>query len=223
MAADGPIFVINCNTFGSDALIVTSYSIQSLPLPDLLHRDVEQHMNAMSARLKGTLKNYSKRNKAMGKYLLWLWDAAVGQVFEHLQLHQPNLTRIWWIGVEKLSMPPFHAAGDHSPGSTKNTVIQAISCYIPSIKAMSYTRQKQLSLFPVPDHISPFAPGANEHLYSNRPRLLMVTMPTTAGKSALAGAGQPLRPRCVECEHRCGANSISFSLLDCRKPFRDAS
>ena len=193
MAADGPIVVINCNTFGSHALIVTSLSIQSLPLPDLLPNDVEQHMDAMSASLKGTVKNYNKRNRSMGKHLLWLWDVAVSPILKHLKLRQSNLTRIWWIGVGKLSMAPFHAAGDHSPGSTRNTISRAISCYIPSIKAMSYTRQKQLSLFPAPEHISSFASGANEHPDSNRPRLLMVTMPTTVGKSALAGAKQEVK------------------------------
>jgi CHAT domain-containing protein len=37
---------------------------------------------------------------------------------------------------------PFHAAGDHSPGSTENTFNYVISSYTPSIKALSYSRSR---------------------------------------------------------------------------------
>lgn len=41
---------------------------------------------------------------------------------------------------------PFHAAGDHSRNSTCNTLSRAISSYIPTIKALSYTRLKKLEI-----------------------------------------------------------------------------
>jgi hypothetical protein len=38
---------------------------------------------------------------------------------------------------------PFHVAGDHSPGLTKNTFNHAISLYALSIKALSYSRSRR--------------------------------------------------------------------------------
>lgn len=112
----------------------------------------------------------------MEKLLLWLWDVAVEPVFEKLRRvgvvdDGRGLPRIWWIGVGALAMAPFHAAGDHSPGSTRNTISQAISSYIPTIKGLSYARQKKLDLFSRPDS-----------------SLLLVTMSTTPGQKPLKGA-----------------------------------
>lgn len=112
----------------------------------------------------------------MGELLLWLWDVAVEPVLEELQFDAVddglgNLPRIWWIGVGALAMAPFHAAGDHSPGSTRNTLSRAISSYIPTIKALSYARQKKLDLFSKPNS-----------------SLLLVTMPTTPGHMPLKNA-----------------------------------
>ncbi|CUS06741.1 unnamed protein product, partial [Tuber aestivum] len=122
--------------------------------------------------------------------LLWLWKAAVGHVFDHLEgsgaitsdgVHEKNLKRIWWIGVGQLSMAPFHAAGDHSPGSTHNTISRAISTYIPTIKALSYARQKQLQLF-----------EESKILKKRDPRLLLVPMPETPGATKLPGVNKVL-------------------------------
>lgn len=62
-------------------------------------------------------------------------------------------------------------AGDHSPGSTRNTLNRAASSYISTIKALSYARQKKSKPFSGPNS-----------------RLLLVTMPTTPGKKPLKNA-----------------------------------
>lgn len=70
-------------------------------------------------------------------------------VFEDLgfiAVDDASLPRVWWIGVGILAQAPFHAAGDHSQHSTCNTLSRAISSYIPTIKALSYTRQKKLDI-----------------------------------------------------------------------------
>lgn len=78
-----------------------------------------------------------------------------------------GLPRIWWIGVGIASFLPFHAAGDHSPGSTENTFSRAISSYTPTIKALGYARER------------------TSRLSNQISKLLIVTMPTTPGKSPL--------------------------------------
>lgn len=176
MAGEGPIVIINSNQFRHDALIVTSSSIEAVPLPKLEYYDVKKRMRQLTRELvHGTRSSYPSRNEQMNKHLLWLWDAAVEPVFQKLGLSDAdvddNLPRIWWIGVGALAMAPFHAAGDHSTGSTRNTISRAISSYISTIKSLSYTRERELELLHSPDS-----------------RLLLVTMPTTPNHKPLKNA-----------------------------------
>jgi hypothetical protein len=61
----------------------------------------------------------------------------------HQELWLPNnLPRIWWIGVGIANYLPFHAAGNHSVGSTENTLHWAVSSYTPTIKALAHAREK---------------------------------------------------------------------------------
>lgn len=170
MAMEGPIVVLNSTVYRSDAIIVTNSCIKALALPGLQFGEVTERMRQMRELVGGKRSTYPLRNKQMGELLLWLWDTAVGPVLEELQLGNSNQTRIWWIGVGPLGMAPFHAAGDHSPGSTRNTLSRAISSYIPTIKALSYARQKELN-FGGPDS-----------------RLLLIAMPTTPTKRDLKNA-----------------------------------
>lgn len=85
----------------------------------------------------------------MDRYLLWLWEVAVEPVFEVLEfttVDDSKLPRVWWIGVGPLATAPFHAAGDHSRHSTRNTISLAISSYIPTVKSLLYAREKKLDL-----------------------------------------------------------------------------
>lgn len=172
MACEGPIVIFNSTAFRSDAIIVTSSAIESLALPNLHYSLVEENMGQIAKLTRGKRSTYHLRNKKMDELLLWLWNVAVEPVFSLLQLdtltNNKVLPRIWWIGVGKLAVAPFHAAGDHSPGSTRNTISKAISSYIPTIKALSYARQRKLEL-----------------LSEAGFRLLLVTMPTTPGQSPL--------------------------------------
>lgn len=175
IAEEGPIVILNCTEIRSDAIIVTNSAIKVLPLPGLESNDVNKRMEELNRKLiRGKSRTYPARNAGVESLLLWLWDAVVGPVLEELQL-QPavddsNLPRVWWIGVGSLSMAPFHAAGDHSPGSTRNTLCRAVSSYIPTIKALSYAREKKLGLL------------------SRNSRLLLVTMPKTPKNSPLSSA-----------------------------------
>lgn len=196
IGAEGPIVIFNTTEVRSDAIIVTGSDIKSLALPGLVFSEAENRMKELTLLVRGKRSTYPARNKEMRKILLWLWEVAVGPVFETLgfvAINDPapvsdsvptsdcKLPRVWWIGVGPLAMAPFHAAGDHSIGSTRNTLSHAISSYIPTIKALSYTREKRLEL-----------------LSNQDSRLLLVTMPTTPDTPAVptvpASPGTPAVP-----------------------------
>ncbi|CUS09063.1 unnamed protein product, partial [Tuber aestivum] len=200
MATNGPIVVFNSTIYRSDAIIVTTSAISSLELPKLSYEDTVSRMNQLASFGGVSFLKRRQDTKGMIDLLRWLWKAAVGPVFDHLEgsgaiisdgVHENNLKRIWWIGVGQLSMAPFHAAGDHSPGSIHNTISRAISTYIPTIKALSYARQKQLQLFEECD--ASFSAGRSKKakiLKQRNPRLLLVPMPETPGATKLPGVNK---------------------------------
>lgn len=180
MAKEGPIVILNCTDVRSDAIIVTTSATKLLPLPKLEFDEVTRRMEHLNRKLiRGKSRTYPLRNAGMEELLLWLWNVAIAPVCEELQLHptvnDSTLPRVWWIGVGPLSMAPFHAAGDHSPGSTQNTLCRAISSYIPTIKALSYAREMKLGLL------------------TKDSSLLLVTMPQTPKHSPLSSAYEEVR------------------------------
>ncbi|CUS09956.1 unnamed protein product, partial [Tuber aestivum] len=200
MATNGPIVVFNSSSYRSDAIIVTTSAITSLELPKLSYEETTRRMSQLASFGGGSPFKRGRDTREMKGLLLWLWDAAVGPVFDHLEgsgitpgvgVHEAHLRRIWWIGVGQLSMAPFHAAGDHSPGSTRNTLSRAISTYTPTIKALSYARQKQFQLFDKFD--SSFSEERSKKakiLKKRNPRLLLVPMPETPGAAKLPGVNE---------------------------------
>lgn len=168
VAAEGPIVIFNATEIRSDAIIITKVCIKSIRLGKMAYADVEQHMGNLPSLVRGKQSTYTSRNEKLEQFLLWLWDVAVEPVFDELMfgaVKDANLPRIWWIGVGALAMAPFHAAGDHSRRSTRNTFCRAISSYTPTIKALSYAREEKLELGP-------------------DSRLLLVAMPTTPDSSS---------------------------------------
>lgn len=186
MANNGPIVTFVSSHFRSDAIIVTSSSISALPLPDLLFDEIPNRLGPInkpskrsSKRSRKSLLESAEKNKKMREMLLWLWDVAVEPVLQELKLAGPTSnkdtkpTHIWWIGVGALSIAPFHAAGDHSSNSSRNTLNYAISSYTPTIKALSYARERKFGVVGKPGNIT---------------RLLLVTMPRTPGWGDLPDA-----------------------------------
>lgn len=150
-AGEGPIVIFNSTELRSDAIIVTRSGIKSLRLPGLARSDVVDRMGKLGRIVRGKRFTYVKRNLDLFEILLWLWDVAVEPVLDDQDLGPVadgcQYPRVWWIGVGPLAVAPFHAAGDHSTlSSTRNTLSRAISSYIPTLKALSYARQKKLEL-----------------------------------------------------------------------------
>jgi CHAT domain-containing protein len=143
------------------------------------------------------LEDYGRRNKAYRKFLVWLWRTCVEPVYEALkssqELQTQKLTRVWWIGSSLGTFMPFHAAGEHSKGSTENTFSWAISSYAVTLKTLMYARQRALQAM---------------SKIRSRPSLLMVSMPTTPDQNALGYVPE----ECIAV-HDAVQGSISFKSL----------
>lgn len=192
IAKDGPIVVFISTIIRSDAIIVTSSTIRSIPLPKLDYHEIPDRLGKIAELTKPTksLRKYISNNKQMLGLLSWLWDVAVGPVIQELRLvakpgaketdpahltakaeaEDTDLAHIWWIGVGRLCMAPFHAAGHYSLHSDpfQNALSYAISSYTPTIKALTYAREKDLSI-----------------TSDGEVKILLVTMPTTPGQKDL--------------------------------------
>lgn len=171
MAVDGAIIVVNTSQYRSDAVIVTKTTIKSITHPKLVFKEAIDWMKMLAQLPRGKRSTYRSRNADMERLLIWLWDVIVEPVLGELGLsrvkEESRLPRVWWIGVGPLARAPFHAAGDHSSGSIRNTLSLTISSYIPTIKALSYARQRKLDL--------------------TNARLLLINMPTTPDTPAIPG------------------------------------
>ena len=64
----------------------------------------------------------------------------MAEVEEVIDDSKASLPRVWWIGSGLATALPFHAAGEHQPGSTDNVLSKAISSYAPSMRFLSYSR-----------------------------------------------------------------------------------
>jgi CHAT domain-containing protein len=128
-----------------------------------------------------TPRNFGAKNMKMQEYLMWLWETIVRPVLAKLEI-KPRApvevkTKLHWIGVGPLGWAPFHAAGDHSPGSLENTMSYVISSYVPTLRSLAYVREQA-------------AQGSGG--LSRSPRMMLVTARETPGMAELEGIQEEL-------------------------------
>lgn len=163
--------MVNITDMRSDAIIVTTSGVESIALPGLtlsetvawIQQGLTEYKKDENSQVRG------KKNPPYREFLQWLWSTCVRTIVEIIYHNQmptlDNLPRIWWIGVGTASSLPFHAAGDHSIGSTENMFSWAISSYTPTIKARAHARGR---------------PSKTSEDRKAKPQLLVVAMmPTT--------------------------------------------
>jgi len=124
----------------SHAILVQSSGIRSVPLPQLAYSDAVKQVQEMKHIVKGSLRTFVTRNKAMRDLLLWVWESTVRPIFHSLGLLGESQNEcgphIVWIGVGILGGIPFHAAGDCAPKSDLNAMSRVVSSYVPTIRAL---------------------------------------------------------------------------------------
>ena len=147
LANQGPIVVINVSELRSDAFIVTENEIKLINLPCLSYKELKLRIDALeklgNGGRTGIVRFDNESNSTdmdPTEILLWLWDKAVHEIIDSAPLQASK--RIWWIVTGIASRVPFHAAGDHTQGSTDNVNTRAVSSYISSFAALRFARQQ---------------------------------------------------------------------------------
>lgn len=209
LAKPGPIVTFNITGVRSDAIIITSAGVKSIPLPALMFSVVEANARLIAEDLtKGTLETMHERSEKMKGILLWLWTCVVKPVLTELKLIPSNrelLPCVWWVTNGPMAQMPIHAAGDYfKQDSNDHTFQHVVSSYTPSIDALVYARE-------------------TSSIYSNQPnkRVLLVgiaTMP--AGETSGNIPGFQNQPKDVEeIIHTCATikrskNPSKYSILN---------
>lgn len=186
VAVHGHIVVFNVTKWRSDAIIVpkkSSIGVYSVPLPGLKYDELERFTPYVTGKEKivsGPSSTKAARNEKMRELLRYLWRQAVVPVLDSLKINrkQPSsadtLPRIWWVMSGLMSIFPLHAAGENwGEGSLENTASHVISSYIPTIKALKYARDKNVS-----------------NLSEKSQSFLIASMPETEGMRSLRVAGE---------------------------------
>lgn len=178
-AGHGPIVAFNVSRSRSDAFIVQPDGITNLNLPNLAPGELTGKVHVFYGALENstssaaTIAEKGAAQKAISNVLEWLWETVTGPVLEELGFRrtpEPGAAwpRVWWAPGGLLSLLPIHAAGYHRNRSSSDTVVdRVISTYTPTVRALSYARQRDV------------AAGADHNA-------LIVAMPTSPGLSSLA-------------------------------------
>jgi hypothetical protein len=177
-AQHGPVVVVNVSPYSSDAILLTSEEIISVPLPDLTLDDLIDKINSFRQALgiahdpQASVDRWEDAQDTLSAVLEWLWDAAARLILDELDyqrtpVHGTAWPRMWWVPSGLVGLLPLHAAGYHreppAPDSGRRTVMdRVISSYTPTVRALGYARERST------------ASAAAE-------RALIVAMPTTPG------------------------------------------
>ncbi len=164
IAASGPIVVVNCSPFGSDALIVTVDGIAVVALPALDAGEARERTETFLTALAAPGRENEGR---LAVVLSWLWDTIAEPVLTRLGISGPPppgepWPRVWWCVSGPLAFLPLHAAGHHvaripdgqpaaaGPASldappsaaTATAVIdRVVSSYTPTLRALDHARR----------------------------------------------------------------------------------
>lgn len=164
--------MVNFSDLRSNAIMVSTSLIQALHLPQLRSADLETWLRKGLSEFN--VSNEGEKNKEYINFLYCLWESCAEPIFQHLGFcpgfTPDELPRIWWIGTGVANSLPFHAAGDHSLASTRNTLSMAVSSYTLTLKALGYARERAMKVASISNHQS---------------QLLISSMPTAPGQVSL--------------------------------------
>jgi len=185
-ASEGPIVIVNATDIGSNAILVLPSGPQAIALTELTSQAPEAFQKALrrsGAIIERGLQRDIESDVQLEhstEFLSWLWSSCVKPVLQELACYDPapapdKIRRVWWIGTGAASSLPFHAACQYHNGhiaEAENCLDQTIPSYTPTIKALKNARKRSL---------------AEGKINSKDTSVLLVTMPTTPGQSALSG------------------------------------
>lgn len=186
LAAHGPIVILNITELRSDAILIYTDSLQSVPLPLAGEEKCRRTYNDLEQLLK-ILKGdntpqdqWDASDDSLHKILLWIWTAIVDPILKSLgifvhQRPESQKPRIWWVTSSWANRLPLHAAGDHRKAAATGEPCSVLdltnSSYIPTIRALQEARKRMEGLI--------------SQEVSNAAKALLVAMRTTADRRSL--------------------------------------
>jgi tetratricopeptide (TPR) repeat protein len=185
-AGEGPVVLVSVAELRSDALALDSEGVRVIGLPGLSPSAVDDRVNVFLDSLH-TAQDPAAEPAAraaaeskLSEVLAWLWDSVTGPVLDQLGFtgrpDAESWPHVFWCPSGSLAFLPLHAAGRHATrfDAVPVTVVdRVVSSTIPTIRALQQAQQ-----------------GIEPSLLGNRdrPRVLVVAMPSTPGEKNLPGA-----------------------------------
>lgn len=146
-ACEGPVIIVNVDSFRSDAIIVyPNRSSMVVPLAANLQKKVDQISHkldqvvstAREERYDSVASN--RRTADIITILRLLWGQICKTVVKQLLANGvPGQSRIWWCPTGALGLLPLHAAGPHTDGK-KNMSDIFVSSYAPTLSSLISAR-----------------------------------------------------------------------------------
>jgi tetratricopeptide (TPR) repeat protein len=170
-----PIVEINSTVTRSDVFIITGTAVTTIQLPSETYEKMESIARTLlgaGRQLRSLPLARSKTNEILRRDLKWLYEHVVSKVLEHLKISPRPLgptQRVIWVSNGAASFCPLHAADAFSTDKSKCTNAHVVSSYIPSLKALQFSRE---SLFDID------LQGHGE--------VLVVAMPKTKGQTKVS-------------------------------------
>ena len=165
-ARGGPVVTVNVSELGSDALLLSSAGLTTVPLPGLTPESVAAQVATLYDATHQRM-SVADAGDAVHEVLSWLWDHAAAPVLDALGPAAAGRPRLWWCPTGLLAFLPLHAAGHHR-GSGGDTVLdRVVPSYTPLVRTLL---RRSDSGRPVPEDP------------------LVVAMPRTPGWPDLPGA-----------------------------------
>jgi hypothetical protein len=194
-ATDAPIVYINGNEYQSDALVITSSDVYSVPLPLFSMAEIKKR-GAEVLWAMDALQQRGHESAAMDRFdgvMTWLWDVAARRILDSIDFSiymngRTGKPRVIWVTTGWMNLFPIHAASRYeqtSDPSLSPTCVHdlVMSTYTTSIKALGYARErvtalklKRLSLHP-----------------PLREKILLAAVQTTKGERDLDNAPKEVR------------------------------
>lgn len=137
VAVMAPIVIINVSRTRSDALIIETSGLKTIPLSRLHFADMRRYeMKAEASELDCTV-------------LEWLWDSVAEPVLEALGISgaptDAEWPRVRWIPTGAFAKFPLHAAEYHDESDHRSVLDRAISVYSFSLRSLVQNFQAQNS------------------------------------------------------------------------------
>ncbi|KAJ9634230.1 hypothetical protein H2199_009060 [Coniosporium tulheliwenetii] len=206
LAGDGVIAIVNITGFRSDAILITKFGMKAIHLPCLTSIELwEWEPRTLTVWNVPTI---GEKNTRYRKFQSWLWSKCVGPIMEAIENSglQQLPVQVCWIGSGAASILPFHAADgsaeSNRPNDRENTFDRAISSYIPSLKVLSYARERTASSRAI--HTADDPDGLIDNLSAStlrdelgKPKLLIITMPTTLDSKAFRPLSAQQEAECI--------------------------